>query len=101
MRCLLQLNALETHITTILYSLKDINFRVESGQRIGVVGRTGAGKSSLTTALFRILEAASGVILIDGVDISQIGLRRLRSSISIIPQVKPMNTSCKSFHLAC
>ena len=66
--------------------LKRVNFRVEAGHRIGIVGRTGAGKSSLTTALFRILEAASGVIRVDGVDIATLGLRRLRSNISIIPQ---------------
>ena len=67
--------------------LNHVNFLVEGGQSVGIVGRTGAGKSSLTTALFRILEAASGVIRVDGIDISQLGLRRLRSSISIIPQV--------------
>jgi ATP-binding cassette subfamily C (CFTR/MRP) protein 1 len=50
------------------------------------VGRTGAGKSTLTTAIFRMVEASSGSISIDGIDISKIGLDVLRSRISIIPQ---------------
>lgn len=66
--------------------LRDVSVHFKGGDRIGVVGRTGAGKSSLTLALFRILEAAEGRILIDGVDVAQIGLHDLRSIISIIPQ---------------
>lgn len=66
--------------------LKEVSFQIGGGQRVGVVGRTGAGKSSLTLALFRILEATSGKIRIDGVDISEIGLHDLRSIVSIIPQ---------------
>jgi len=53
---------------------------------VGIVGRTGAGKSSLTLSLFRIIEAAEGSILIDGVDISKIGLRTLRKRLTIILQ---------------
>lgn len=60
--------------------------------QIGIVGRTGAGKSSLTLALFRIIEAAGGAITIDGVHIGDLGLHQLRSKITILPQV-----SC-SFH---
>ena len=66
--------------------LREVSLKIDGGQRVGVVGRTGAGKSSLTLALFRILEAAGGRILIDGVDISTIGLHDLRSVVSIIPQ---------------
>ena len=92
--------------------LKGISFTVERGQKIGIVGRTGAGKSSLTLALFRMVEAANskwaratnsnsqdtledskeghqqngGKIVIDGIDISTLGLADLRQNLSIIPQ---------------
>ena len=55
--------------------------------QIGIVGRTGAGKSSLTLSVFRIIEAAGGNVIIDNIDISSIGLEDLRSRITIIPQV--------------
>lgn len=66
--------------------LKGLTFSVTQNQRIGVVGRTGAGKSSLTLALFRFLEARAGSIHIDGIDISKIKLSDLRSRLAIIPQ---------------
>lgn len=59
------------------------------------MGRTGAGKSSLTLGLFRIIEGAEGHIFIDGVDIAQLGLHELRSRITIIPQVSPERTQMK------
>ncbi|KAF7537646.1 hypothetical protein G7054_g3519 [Neopestalotiopsis clavispora] len=66
--------------------LKGLTFSVNRNERIGVVGRTGAGKSSLTLALFRFLEARSGSIYVDGIDISKIRLHDLRSRLAIIPQ---------------
>ncbi|ROW07733.1 hypothetical protein VMCG_03549 [Cytospora schulzeri] len=66
--------------------LKGLTFSVQNNERVGVVGRTGAGKSSLTLALFRFLEARSGTIHIDGLDISKIKLHDLRSRLAIIPQ---------------
>ena len=56
--------------------------------QVGIVGRTGAGKSSLTLSMFRIIEAASGAILIDNINIADFGLDDLRSKITIIPQVR-------------
>lgn len=66
--------------------LRGLTFRVNRNERVGIVGRTGAGKSSLTLALFRFLEARSGTIHIDGLDISKIKLHDLRSRLAIIPQ---------------
>ncbi|KAI9758557.1 MAG: hypothetical protein M1835_000589, partial [Candelina submexicana] len=66
--------------------LKHISFNILAGEKVGIVGRTGAGKSSLALALFRGLEAEDGKILIDNVDIGLIGLQDLRESITIVPQ---------------
>ncbi|TMS22599.1 Canalicular multispecific organic anion transporter 2 [Larimichthys crocea] len=66
--------------------LKKLSLSVKGGEKIGIVGRTGAGKSSMTLCLFRILEAAAGEISIDKVKISEIGLHDLRSKLTIIPQ---------------
>lgn len=66
--------------------LKNINLSVKPHEKVGIVGRTGAGKSSLTLALFRIIEASGGNINIDAVDTSSIGLADLRHKLSIIPQ---------------
>ncbi|KAM0714363.1 hypothetical protein Q7P37_010150 [Cladosporium fusiforme] len=66
--------------------LKNISLDIKSHEKIGVVGRTGAGKSSLTLALFRLIEPASGDVTIDGLSTSSIGLLDLRRRLAIIPQ---------------
>lgn len=68
------------------YVLKDINLNIKPGEKIGVVGRTGAGKSTLTMALFRIIEATNGGITIDSINTEKLGLFDLRSNLNIIPQ---------------
>ena len=67
-------------------ALKDISLDIKSGEKIGIVGRTGSGKSSLTLGMLRVVEALGGKITVDGVDISKISLKKLRRSISIVPQ---------------
>ncbi|CAK4398566.1 unnamed protein product [Aphanomyces euteiches] len=66
--------------------LRDVSFVANSGEKVGICGRTGSGKSSLMAALFRMVEAATGCIKIDGIDISQVNLHALRSRLTIIPQ---------------
>lgn len=67
-------------------ALQNITFSTRPRERIGIVGRTGSGKSSIIVALFRMVELSSGQIHIDGVDISMLGLHKLRSRIAIVPQ---------------
>lgn len=66
--------------------IKGINAKIASNEKIGLVGRTGSGKSSFFQALFRIVEPLSGTIKLDGVDFTSVGLAELRRKISIIPQ---------------
>ena len=66
--------------------LKNINFSVNGGEKVGIVGRTGSGKSTICLCLFRILEPLIGTIYIDDEDITKIGLDLLRKNITIIPQ---------------
>ncbi|XP_042034677.1 ABC transporter C family member 4-like [Salvia splendens] len=66
--------------------LKGISLSISGGEKIGVVGRTGGGKSTLIQVLFRLVEPSGGKIIIDGIDISALGLHDLRSRFGIIPQ---------------
>jgi ABC-type multidrug transport system fused ATPase/permease subunit len=66
--------------------LKNVSLDIKSHEKIGVVGRTGAGKSSLTLALFRLIEPSSGDVTIDGLSTSSMGLLDLRRRLAIIPQ---------------
>ncbi|KAJ8721589.1 hypothetical protein PYW07_002364 [Mythimna separata] len=67
-------------------ALRDVTCAVAPRDKLGIVGRTGAGKSTLTLGLFRIVEAVGGRILLDGLDVAAMGLHQLRSRITIIPQ---------------
>ncbi|PVG03230.1 P-loop containing nucleoside triphosphate hydrolase protein [Serendipita vermifera] len=66
--------------------LKGISLDIKGGEKIGIIGRTGSGKSSLMACMFRLVELSEGKIMVDGIDISQLGLDDLRSKIAIIPQ---------------
>ena len=70
-------------------ALKNMSFAAQGGKRVGICGRTGAGKSTITSVLFRIIECADGEILLDGVNLAEIGLRKVRGGkncLGIIPQ---------------
>lgn len=66
--------------------LHGLNFKIRSGEKIGIVGRTGAGKSTISVSMSRIVEIFAGHIKIDGVDIQQIPINLLREKITVIPQ---------------
>jgi len=80
--------------STLPLALDSASFSIPGGARVGVVGRTGSGKSTVVQTLFRLLEAERGCISIDGVDISKLGLHALRTKISVIPQVPTLFSGC-------
>ncbi|XP_047332545.1 ABC transporter C family member 12-like isoform X2 [Impatiens glandulifera] len=79
--------------------LHGLTFHIKSSKKVGIVGRTGAGKSSMLNALFRIVEIERGRIIIDDCDISEIGLTDLRSVLSIIPQTPVLFSGTIRFNL--
>lgn len=79
---------------TLPLALNKTSFHIPRGVRVGVVGRTGSGKSTLMQTLFRLLEPEEGIIQIDGVDIKGVGLHTLRTKISVIPQVPTLFSGC-------
>ncbi|KAJ3254588.1 Multidrug resistance-associated protein 1 [Boothiomyces macroporosus] len=79
--------------------IKNLNVSIQSGERVGVVGRTGSGKSTIASAFFRLVEAKAGAILIDGVDISTVGLSKLRHGIQMISQEANLFTGSVRFNL--
>lgn len=79
--------------------LKNLNLSIEAKERVGVVGRTGAGKSSLMLLLFRIVECCEGKIVLDGIDISKVKLRSARKVMSIIPQDPVLFTGTIRYNL--
>lgn len=66
--------------------LRDVTFAIQQHEKVGIVGRTGSGKSTTASALFRVVDPLSGSILIDGIDVTKIGVQDLRSRLSIITQ---------------
>lgn len=79
--------------------LKDLSFEIEPAHKVGIVGRTGAGKSTISMALTRIVEAFKGKIEIDGIDIGKIDLSKLRQKITIIPQDPTLFTGSLRFNV--
>ncbi|KAL7114288.1 hypothetical protein ACP275_04G111200 [Erythranthe tilingii] len=79
--------------------LRAISCTFEGGHKIGIVGRTGSGKSTLIGALFRLVEPSGGKIIVDGIDITKIGLHDLRSRFGIIPQDPTLFTGTVRFNL--
>ena len=79
--------------------LDNLSFFVNPGEKIGVVGRTGAGKSTICLSMSRIVEIIEGKILIDNIDIRSVNLNYLRSKITVIPQDPTMFTGTLRFNL--
>ncbi|KAF1747020.1 hypothetical protein GCK72_023478 [Caenorhabditis remanei] len=79
--------------------VKQLNVEIKPHEKVGIVGRTGAGKSSVTLSLFRIIEAAEGQIIVDGINLAEIGLHDLRSNLTIIPQDPVLFSGSLRFNL--
>ena len=89
--------SIEFEHVNISYNSKDnilesISFRIDSGKMVGIIGRTGAGKTTIFMALLRLVEISNGRISIGGQDISKTKLKDLRKKISVIPVIKMPNS---------
>ena len=80
-------------------AVKDLNLILNSGEKLGICGRTGAGKSTLASVILRIIETTNGEIRLDGVDTKKIGLQDLRSKITIVPQDSVLFSGTVKFNL--
>ena len=78
--------------------LNKLTFSVKPGEKIGVVGRTGAGKSTLCLAISRIVELEQGSIVLDGIDLASVPLTELRKRVTVIPQDPTMFTGTLRFN---
>ena len=77
--------------------LKELTLTIRAGEKVGIVGRTGAGKSSMALLLFRLLDRIGGTLTIDAEEVSKINLARHRSRITIIPQVRQWKSRLNNF----
>ncbi|CAL9222685.1 unnamed protein product [Arabidopsis halleri] len=80
------LNVTMRYISTLPPALNHISFTIQGGMHVGVIGRTGAGKSSILNALFRLNPVCNGEILVDGININHLLIRELRSRLAVVPQ---------------
>ena len=80
-------------------ALNHLNFKIKAGDKVGICGRTGAGKSTVSMALSRIVEIENGVINIDGVNIQQIDMSKLRNSVTVIPQDPTLFTGTLRYNM--
>ena len=80
-------------------AIRNVTMKIESGEKVGVIGRTGSGKSTLMVALLRLVELAEGKIKIDDIDVQTVGLDQLRSVVTIIPQDSVLFSGTIRFNL--
>lgn len=79
--------------------LQGLSFKISAGEKVGLVGRTGAGKSTITLAIPRIVEVFAGVIEIDGIDIGKVDLHTLRNKVTVVPQEPVLFNGTLRFNL--
>jgi ABC-type multidrug transport system fused ATPase/permease subunit len=78
--------------------LHKLNFSVRPGEKVGILGRTGSGKSTLALSFFRFVEATEGEIIVDGINVANLGLTDLRSKLTIIPRA---SRNRLFYHILC